>query len=597
MNIKNDFNKKRLDEKLRIIFVALMTMLMLVISIVFLLVSYRSSREQMGDLARAQVNTLEDMCSYWLTDIRSIAVSAVLDESVQAYCAENTQEGSKAYSYMLQDQVKQTLNAALNMNEDMYFFAVVHDDACEDFVYRGDFSLKHTAFQEAYHSALLQARPAQKRGALRYIYVPDFASREEGVFLMLHPVFSLDRVFQENGMLVICMNGRLFKNGVEDAQSMMQNNMLMDLEGRIVVSSDAVSDDFLPLDFKGQDEGCIRRGMHDYYFRRVPGWNFYVVSEIRHMELMVPVFQNLLLLIGVSLVMLTLAIAFTRYIISRNYKPLEIVVDAMKHVQQGNVAYRVCIDDAGEDFRALESGYNDMMDTIERLFDRIREEQHQAEQIKFNALQSQIQPHFLYNTLDCIHWQALEDGDTRTSQLVQELANYYRICLSKGREIIPLSQELEHIRLYLSIQQQRYGNIIAYQVDVPDELLDIQIPKLTLQPLVENSIYHGIRVKEGLKGEISVRAYACEDGVRIVESDNGLGMNDADIDAMNASISDYSRDLGYGVRNVNRRIELYFGQEYGLQYSRNPSGGLITTVFLPKKHVKPEGVTGKDAYV
>jgi len=169
--------------------------------------------------------------------------------------------------------------------------------------------------------------------------------------------------------------------------------------------------------------------------------------------------------------------------------------------------------------------------------------------------------------------------------------------LSKGREIIPLSQELEHIRLYLSIQQQRYGNIIAYQVDVPDELLDIQIPKLTLQPLVENSIYHGIRVKEGLKGEISVRAYACENGVRIVESDNGLGMNDADIDAMNASISDYSRDLGYGVRNVNRRIELYFGQKFGLEYSRNPSGGLITTVYLPEKHMEPEENTGRTAYV
>lgn len=578
MNKNKRFDEKRLDEKLRIIFTTLVAALITVILVLFLVTSYRSTREQVDNLARSQVTASERLYRSWFAEVEHAALSVILDGNVQQFCA----LPSSAVSYDLRTQVKNTLSNALNMNEDLYFFAVVNDDEHEDFVARGDFSMQTAPFLNAYHNAVEMVRPVKARGSLSYAYTNHFSERSENGFVMLHPVYSTERIFKRTGTLLIYLSDCMFTSASQSGQSLAKNTILTDLNGQAIVASDPLADRFVSIDFAGAEEGCIRSGLHDYYFKRIQDANFYVLCDISYLELMYPAFQGAALMALVAGLLLCICILLMRRIIAHNYKPLQIVVSAMQHVQRGEVDYRVDTKDAGEDFQALENGYNEMMDTINELFVRIREEQHQAEQIKFNALQSQIQPHFLYNTLECIHWQARAEGDTRTSELVQELANYYRICLSKGKEIIPLSQELEHIRLYLTIQKKRYGNIITYSVDVPDHLLGIQIPKLTLQPLVENSIYHGIRVKEGLQGEIRVSAYETEDGYYIEESDNGLGMTDADIDAMNASISDYSRDFGYGVRNVNRRIELYFGSGYGLKYSRNASGGITTTIHLPK---------------
>ena len=215
--------------------------------------------------------------------------------------------------------------------------------------------------------------------------------------------------------------------------------------------------------------------------------------------------------------------------------------------------------------------------------DRVKTEQHQLEQIRFNALQSQIQPHFLYNTLECIHWQAVADGNKEISTMVKAMAQYYRVCLSRGKEIISLKQELDHIRSYLIIQNMRYDNIIDLEVDVPEIFENIQIPKMTLQPLIENCIYHGIRVKEGRRGLVKI-GICCEgEDVRITVADSGTGMTQAEIDEMNRSISVYDESFGYGVRNVNKRIEIMFGSRYGLHFYRNEQGGVTVEIRLPKE--------------
>ena len=226
------------------------------------------------------------------------------------------------------------------------------------------------------------------------------------------------------------------------------------------------------------------------------------------------------------------------------------------------------------------------MDDIQQLMAEVVEEQRQTDQIRLNALQSQIQPHFLYNTLDCIHWQACADGNKETSELVMALARYYRICLSKGKDVIPLKQELEHIRCYLVIQNKRYGDIVQYDILVDDALADVKIPKLTLQPLVENAIYHGIRIKEGLSGAVRVEAEQQEGKVLLQVIDSGKGMSKEQIEEMNNSISNYDEEFGYGVRNVNRRIELTFGNEYGLYYRINEAGGVTVEILLPETYEK-----------
>ena len=235
----------------------------------------------------------------------------------------------------------------------------------------------------------------------------------------------------------------------------------------------------------------------------------------------------------------------------------------------------------GEDFAKLAIGFNSMMDEIEVLMEQVKLEQHQLEQIRFNALQSQIQPHFLYNTLECIHWQAIAEGNKEISTMVKALAKYYRICLSKGHDVITIREEVEHIRNYMIIQNMRYDNIIRSEIVVESQVEESLIPKLTLQPLVENSIYHGMKVKEGKTGTLYLTAYKNEDEVIIKVSDTGTGMSQEQIDEMNEQLSRYEDSFGYGVRNVNKRIELLFGEGYGLNYQKNDSGGVTVVIHLP----------------
>lgn len=287
------------------------------------------------------------------------------------------------------------------------------------------------------------------------------------------------------------------------------------------------------------------------------------------------------MLVFVIVGMTVLSIFLLRKMMKAFYEPLDRVVVAMDDVSEGRLDKRINQSSMDEDSRKLAEGFNTMMDEIDGLMEQVKVEQHQIEQIRFNALQSQIKPHFLYNTLECIHWQALADGNKEICTMVKALAQYYRIVLSRGKEIIPLKQELEHIRSYLVIQNMRYDNIIELEDRIPEEFHSLLIPKMTLQPLIENAIYHGIRIKEGEKGVVTLRIHRENQDVYLQVCDSGSGMSQEKIDEMNQSISRHDETFGYGVRNVNKRIELLFGKEYGLRFFKNEFGGVTVEIHLP----------------
>lgn len=261
----------------------------------------------------------------------------------------------------------------------------------------------------------------------------------------------------------------------------------------------------------------------------------------------------------------------------------------MNDVSLGDLGTRIQVEDMDSDGRKLADGFNIMMDEIDVLMEQVKEEQCQFDKMRFVALQAQIQPHFLYNTLECIHWQALAGGNEEISTMVKALAQYYRICLSEGKEIITLEAELEHIRNYLIIQNMRYGNIITLRENIPEKYASVMIPKLTLQPLVENSIYHGIRVKEGVKGIVEIAIREKEDVICLTVSDNGVGMEKERLAYINQNISNTDRDIGYGITNINKRIELMYGERYGLKFLQNEGGGICVEIWLPKEFEEEQG--------
>ena len=234
------------------------------------------------------------------------------------------------------------------------------------------------------------------------------------------------------------------------------------------------------------------------------------------------------------------------------------------------------------ELRIISSSFEHMAKTIISLMERVHREEKELRKTELKALQAQINPHFLYKTLDSIQWMC-EQGKTKdAAEMVRALARLFRISISRGRELITLREELQHAENYLIIQSYRYRSQFSYTIDASDELMDCLCNKITIQPLIENAIYHGIdrMVDEG-KIKITVKPAAdASDDILITVSDNGIGMTKEQCGKILAK--DRSDSGGIGVKNVNDRLKIYFGEKYGLSIESELDVGTTVTVRIPK---------------
>jgi two-component system sensor histidine kinase YesM len=249
----------------------------------------------------------------------------------------------------------------------------------------------------------------------------------------------------------------------------------------------------------------------------------------------------------------------------------------------------------------LADGFNYMIGEIDHLIselnvsiealkeekENVKNVQKQKRLAELKALQAQINPHFLYNTLNAITWQAADQGASEISILSNSLGKFFRLSLSNGNEIISLRDEIEHVRSYLNIQRIRYKTKLNYEINVEEELLGIPTIKLILQPLVENSIYHGIKLKdsEGLIRIFSSK-HIGENGILLVKlcvEDNGYGIEEEKLLSMNAGLMEGKSEQkeGYGIYNVNERLKLYYGDDYGLMFESKFGEWTRATIIIP----------------
>ena len=263
----------------------------------------------------------------------------------------------------------------------------------------------------------------------------------------------------------------------------------------------------------------------------------------------------------------------------------------------GNLSARVPPTDLSE-LKNLTEGINVMADQLESLIAQNRQEQENLRKSELRTLQAQINPHFLYNTLDAIVWQAEAGHSSEVIHITRALSDFFRISLSSGADWIPLAQELKHLSGYLSIQKARYRDILNYRIDVPDELGESYVLKLLLQPLVENAIYHGIKDKRG-GGLITVTGR--EDGGFLCfrVEDTGRGMTPDQLRDVRARMrgelppayAPYANaGTGFGLNNVDRRIRLYYDQEEGLGIESGPEGTRVS--FRVPRKTREEIVDG-----
>jgi two-component system sensor histidine kinase YesM len=215
--------------------------------------------------------------------------------------------------------------------------------------------------------------------------------------------------------------------------------------------------------------------------------------------------------------------------------------------------------------------------------EQVTREQKQLRKAEFELLQAQINPHFLYNTLDTIVWSAEAGNQKQVVKMVGSLSDFFRSSLNKGKEIVTIRDELQHVRSYLEIQQIRYQDILKYEIDVPEELFDYQIPKITIQPIVENALYHGIKNKRG-GGTIVVSGKDEGETMLIQVKDDGKGMKPERLKEINKDLTGTKLENTaiYGLYNVNERIRLSFGEEYGITVESTYEVGSCISIRLPK---------------
>ena len=234
-----------------------------------------------------------------------------------------------------------------------------------------------------------------------------------------------------------------------------------------------------------------------------------------------------------------------------------------------------------------------MVVQLRKLTDDIVREQQEKQKSELDALQSQINPHFLYNTLDSIMWMVEAEQYEDAISMVQALGRLFRISLSKGKNIITIGEELQHAKSYLSIQKYRYKNKFTSYFDVEEGIEKYKTIKLIIQPLVENAIYYGMEYMDG-EGEIRIHAYTAGEDLFIDVEDNGPGMTEEQVShLLTDDTRRRSRGSGIGIRNVHQRIQLYFGVEYGLEISSEPDEGTRVRIHLPRTEEMTEKRKGE----
>jgi two-component system sensor histidine kinase YesM len=277
------------------------------------------------------------------------------------------------------------------------------------------------------------------------------------------------------------------------------------------------------------------------------------------------------------------------FLAGRVTQPILNICNFLQQVEAGDLTLRTG-ESGSIEIEKLAIQLNRMIGRIAQLLNEVYQEQLFKRKVALKALHAQINPHFLYNTLDSISWM-IESGRREVATgLIKSLATFFRIGLSGGREIISIRDELKHAESYLKIQKIRYQDKLDYLFDIDESILQAPIVKITLQPLIENAIYHGIKLKADGGGIICITGSKIDGRtVRLTVVNNGPGMDGPKLAELRstlqeADITPETGGKGYSLQNINSRIKLYFGKEYGLHYFSNPETGTRVEVILPLFH-------------
>ena len=334
------------------------------------------------------------------------------------------------------------------------------------------------------------------------------------------------------------------------------------------------------LRYAGRGDGVYTEGNTLRIVRSIPQSKWRLVG-VSYLDELVETPRNaaLRMIVMVGSVALLLVLGVAAFAMGLVSAPIQRLVAQMHRFEQDATGFQYEPVRGTQEIAVLSDSFGHMVCRIQELIEEVKHDEETLQKTELKALQAQINPHFLYNTLDSIQWMCEVGRNTDAVQMVGALARLFRISISRGAELIPIQRELEHAESYLIIQKFRYKDQFQYRFVVDDSLLDCLCSKITLQPIIENAILHGFGEFVDA-GEIIIEVK--DDGADIIMSvtDNGIGM-EKDVCARLLSAQEDSSS-GIGLKNVNDRNQIYFGEQYGLSIESEPDEGTCVTIRLPK---------------
>lgn len=317
---------------------------------------------------------------------------------------------------------------------------------------------------------------------------------------------------------------------------------------------------------------------------------YYQTSSMNSLKLQLNAqVERFMLVFGVMLaVILLLVLLIAAQTVSGIVRPIERLRQVTGAVAHGD--FEAWAETTGPaEIAELSGSVNDMTVHLEAMVSKIKEDESKMRHAELRLLQEQINPHFLYNTLDTIVWLIESDSTDEAVDMVVSLSQFFRLVLSHGAEYISIREEEQHVRSYLKIQQARYHDILDYEIDIDSAIYPYKILKLTLQPLVENALYHGIKYKRAM-GKITITGRMQERRIVLTVQDNGVGMEPEKLAHLRREIERPCKDTegGFGLANVNERIRMYFGDYYGMQIDSVQGQGTTVTVSIPALQTPPK---------
>ncbi|ASA20767.1 cache domain-containing sensor histidine kinase [Paenibacillus donghaensis] len=330
------------------------------------------------------------------------------------------------------------------------------------------------------------------------------------------------------------------------------------------------------------DDYLIEGKRHLLGVEDIPNTNLKVAIVVPYSDITESTIKARSRIISIFMLVIPLMLPLAYFTAGTATKRIRLLILHARKIKHGNFNITP-LPVKGDEIGELTQNFNVMVQNISELIDETYKLGNEVKSNELKALQAQINPHFLYNTLDLINIMAIEADEREIQRVVDELATFYKLSLSNGKEFVTLESELQHIEAYTSIQNIRFGGGIRLELEVTREWYTCEMPKIILQPLVENAILHGIMEKEPEEGIIRVTAWAEQDDLIVQLSDDGIGMEAEELDAIFKGDNRKRKGGGYGVRNIDERLKLAYGASYGLKFESIPKQGTRVYMRIPLK--------------